>query len=60
MNALGHAGIIVVLELEVRGGDGVFLIVFADFREIVLDVDAFVELFFEVRFELLLLTANLA
>jgi len=50
VNALGHGGIIVVLEFEAGWGDGVFLIVFAYFRKIVLDVDAFVELFFELRF----------
>jgi hypothetical protein len=36
----------------------VFLIVLTDFREVVLDIDAAVELIFEVGFKVLLLTAS--
>jgi hypothetical protein len=60
-NSLREGGIVVILEFELRGGKGgrVFL-VFADLGKVVLDVDAFAELFFEIGFELLLLTASLA
>ena len=65
------ARIVVVLEFKVGlvfGGGGrggrrfawVFLVVLAEFGQVVLDVDASVQLIFEVRFEVLLLTASFA